>query len=192
MSTRHKQNFNGEIIPDPSKLINKIKDSMKKYLQGSRFSFSGFYSKSKRNEFVLNRRFVDQNFKYNSKISKKSKINNEIKGIYILYERNIPKYAGISKTILRRIKQHFTSRYNNQASLAYLIAREKHEKKTGVLFSDNREKFPFKKYRKKIQSDMQNMWKILIIPETKDYKAYLYEWYLACKLKTYWNTFETH
>ena len=85
-----------------------------------------------------------------------------------------------------------TGKDHNSSSLAYLLARTKHKDKTGILFMDERTKFPYEKYRADIQKEMRDRWKIKIIPETDAYKKYYFELYLAIKLKTKWNSFETH
>lgn len=111
---------------------------------------------------------------------------NEISGLYIFYEANKAVYIGISKTIIRRIKQHMRGKSHYESSLAYLIFKEKRGFK-GPRLNDE-----YKKHRENIQSMMREEWTFKIIPEKRPHERYFLEIYLAIKLKTRWNDFDTH
>ena len=75
---------------------------------------------------------------------------------------------------------------HNEASLAYLIAREKSN------FKGERKNFHDNALWKKIKNEMREDWGIRIIPVGDPYERYFSEIYLAVKLRTRWNDFETH
>lgn len=127
-------------------------------------------------------------FTPNSKLSKTTKVDNEIKGIYLFGEamsnRVIPRYVGISGTIIRRLKQHGWSKLHNEATLAYLIAALKSSyvgKRSGLDLSSLQQ-----------EQRLVQGYKVAILQEELDYDLYFMEVYIAGKLKTYWNAFETH
>ena len=127
-------------------------------------------------------------FTLNSKISEKKDLqNNELKGIYIFIENDIPVYIGISRTIFRRLRQHGWGEKHNQCTLAYLIANSIHYKSS---FSKARSEFPdhlLDEAKEKIKS-----FKVHLIPVDNDYDLYFLEVTLAGLLKTKWNSFRTH
>ena len=188
------------IIPDIQELLKEIEKDIKQDLLNTKWNFSDFYiksnyKKSTLHEYIRNQKSINSNFKsiLNSKLNKKDKIMNEIKGLYVFYDKNdTPIYLGISKTIIRRIKQHFFGKIHNEATLVYLIAQHKNNQNSKP-WKGNRDKLPtFINDRENIQKEMINNWKIQIIPEPDDYKMYLKEFYYSCHLKTCWNTFKTH
>ncbi len=110
----------------------------------------------------------------------------EINGLYIFYEAKTPVYVGISKTIIGRIKQHMRGKRHNESSLAYRIFREER------VFEGPRLNDEYEKDRERIQRMMREEWTFKIIPEKEPYERYFLEIYLAIKLKTRWNDFDTH
>lgn len=184
-------NYKNNNIPDIKKLINEIDRESTVIMKSNQYKFSDFYLETEE-EYFLNKEFILSNFNLNSKKTKKSKKNDELKGIYIFLEENKPIYVGISQTILRRIKQHFTGKNHNESTLSFNLASIKYEKEKNKKFKGNRKDFPYNKYRSLIQEHMQESFKIIIDSEEDDYKLYLKEFYLSCYLKTKYNTFETH
>ena len=91
-----------------------------------------------------------------------------------------------------KTKQHFYGELHNQATLAYLIAREKFKNRNGKEYTGARNDFPFDNYRDDIQMNMRNSFKILIQPTKDNFELYFKEIYYSCYYKPYWNTFETH
>lgn len=190
MSAKNK-NYRGERIPKCNLLWEEFSEILFKLKQAKILAFKDFYNeKAKRVELCP----IEKNFKSSDKVIK----NNEIKGIYIFYEKYRKEggiYIGISQTILRRLRQHFLSKTHNHASLAFVIAQKRYEEENGLPYSGPRKDFPFEKYRPKIQEEMKNEWKIKVIPIegiSDHYRMALFEILLACELKTKWNTFETH
>jgi predicted GIY-YIG superfamily endonuclease len=110
--------------------------------------------------------------------SLREKQDKPVIGVYVLYNKSEPVYVGISRNILNRIKQHFTGTSPSQSSLVYLIART--EQQDFVTFRDD------------FQKHMRKDWSFSMIPEENPYTKYLMEIYIACKLETKWNSFETH
>ena len=72
-----------------------------------------------------------------------------------------------------------------------MMAKKKYEEENGV-YKGKRADSPFEDDMKQIQTDMRDNWKISIIPIEDSYAMYFTEFFLACELKTKWNTFETH
>lgn len=178
------KNFNEENIPDIDEIFSKIQKELSDFKKIKKFTFNELFIKTNRNEFSTNLVLIKKY--YENFIT-----DNDFKGLYIFYENDIAIYVGISKKILRRIKQHFLSNSHFSASLVYLIAREKHDESIGF-YNDDRENFPFENYREEIQNNMRNNWKISLLSENDNYILYLKEIYISCKLKTYWNSFATH
>ena len=119
-----------------------------------------------------------------------NKAEKDIKGLYILYKRKgkkeIPQYVGISGKVLCRLKQHVFSKSHYAASLVYLMA------KTESKYTGPRSNAILEKYGKAIRDDIYNKWSVRIIPCNCSYKLALNEIVLAVKLKTKWNSFQTH
>ena len=190
-SRKMEKNYKNESIPDISFLITNIKKSYEQERKNIKYSFKEIYDENN-GKFITKKKFK-RNFALNSRTNQKYKNNNELSGLYIFFDKNnIPVYVGISRTIFRRMRQHFLSNKHNQSSLVYLIAKEQYAKENDEYYTGNRNNFPFKDYNQKIQSKMINEWKIQLIPEIDNYKIYLKEIYIACYEKIYWNTFVTH
>ncbi len=183
-------NFKNEVIPNINELISKIKKSYEQDKHKRKYTFQELFIKTDKGYAFNNA--IKSEIELNSMLNKSSKKDNELSGLYILYDKNnTPMYVGISRTIFRRMRQHFLSESSNQASLVYLIAREKYKKKN-INNIVQKKDFPFNKYREEIQKEMRKDWRILFIPETDNFVIYMKEIYIACYEKTYWNTFETH
>ncbi len=193
------ENYKKETIPYSESLIKEFEKIVKNLnLRENKLLFRDFYVE-KNGKLIKNIEIIGKNFAYNSKNSIRVKTNNEMKGIYIFFENEKPDakpiYIGISKTILRRIKQHFSGRLHNQASLAFIIAKEQHNNGDHEKHSGNRLSFPFEKYRPEIQKRMKNEWGIRIIPidgNSDYYRMATFEILLSCEFKTKWNTFQPH
>jgi hypothetical protein len=141
---------------------------------------------------TLKSAFQELGLNYNGSLfpKKDGKIN-EYKGIYVfgeeLEDRIEPVYVGISRTIMRRLKQHGFGKNHNECTLAYIIANE--ENYDGK-FSEKRELFSkemLKETREKVQK-----FKVVIMPVNDDFELYFLEVALAGFLKTKWNSFKTH
>ena len=125
----------------------------------------------------------------------KELINNkkEIKGLYAFKnQKNKIFYIGISQSIICRIKQHFYSKYINQASLVFLMALEEYTNKIDKSYIGERKNFPFEDYRPQIQDQLIETTQIIIQPIEDNFELYYSEILYSCYYKPYWNTFETH
>ena len=183
------KNYKKEKIPTDQDLNDildlEIPDDVKR-------DFYFFYKEVSKGKFKKNTERIKSEYFFNSKLNNKIKSDNEIKGLYILFnDMNNPVYIGISQTIIRRLRQHFLGTEHNQSTLCYLMAREEHKDKD-LGKNNQRKNFPYIKYRDRIQKNMRDTWKIAIIPETNNYLLYYKEIYYSCLLKTKWNSFETH
>ena len=183
-------NYLEERIPSIETLQKKAEEVLNSVSIREKYAFNELFQRQDSGEYYRNNVLFNE-VGYNTKSKKERKENNEIKGIYLFFEDNIPVYVGISRGILRRLKNHFLGKSHFDASLAYLIARDKYDKEIEVYMGE-RSKFPFDKYVPAIQSEMIENWTISIIPTLDSYEMYFIEFYLACELKTKWNTFETH
>ncbi len=126
---------------------------------------------------------------FTSRLGKGSKKEDEVKGLYVFGEldevgRVIPVYIGISRTVLRRLRQHTWSTNHNECSFAYLKAKhfEKHTKARALL----------SKNALLLQQEKIKNYRVIVIPEMNDYDLYFMEVYIAGRLKTKWNSFRTH
>lgn len=125
----------------------------------------------------------------NSKLSIKNKTYNEVKGLYVFGEVDSsgivkPVYIGISRTVFRRLYQHLWGTKHNEASFAYLMAKNRlnHLENRNSL---NQEELIFE------QRNIKN-YRLVVIPEDLEYDLYFMEVYIAGRLKTKWNSFKTH
>ena len=113
--------------------------------------------------------------------------NQDFTGIYVWYHKEEPFYVGISRGVLKRLKQHVNGKSHFSASMAYKIAR--------TLCNDyegGREAFDpdCKKIGKVQEWLLQQRVAMLPIPDP-DHLA-LFEIYCSMKMDTVLNTFETH
>lgn len=176
---RMKTNFLGETIPDYIKLQQGMDIAV--ILNEAKYSFSDFYETKwvkGREEYSL-RSTVNPEFK-------------NVQGLYILFDKENPVYAGISGNVVNRIKQHFNGKSHYSASLVYLMAKEEYRTETNKEYKGVRAEFDFEKYRSNIQREMKKSWRFSIIPVEDCYKLHLMEFFFACELKTFWNSFKTH
>ncbi len=112
----------------------------------------------------------------------------KIQGLYVFGEITrhgvIPKYVGISRNIIQRLRQHGWGKIHNHCTLAYLMARADHPgKKTRTAFDPGL----FDQYKNCIKQ-----YKVVIYKEDVDYNLYFYEVILAGIFQTPWNNFRTH
>jgi len=129
------------------------------------------------------------NIQCNSFLNKNNLIKNEVKGLYVFASESIegnwePIYLGISRTVFRRLYQHVWGKKHNEATLAFIMAKQRllHvEKRNTLLISE----------LIKEQAFIKNL-KLVIVPEENDYALYFMEVYMAGRLKSKWNSFRTH
>jgi len=116
------------------------------------------------------------------------------KGVYVYAEKLDnngfrPIYVGISKSIVERKRQHLVRTDKGTATLALKIARH-----VGHISDEEENKERVTGAIKTVQDEyLKNLWiTIHPYPDTSNFLLPMLEIYLAIKLKTYWNTFETH
>ena len=177
------KNFKGEEIPDFDKLLAKCNKHFENIKNFKKYRYSELYIKSNKGQFVLNTSFLNTEFP--------DRVENNLWGIYFFYdEKENPTYAGISRDVFRRLREHFLGKYESSATLAYLIKKEELIKNNNNQTNKNRKnsKINFDD----AQNKMRTNWKISIVPIFDNYELYLTEIIFACELKTKWNTFRTH
>lgn len=199
------KNYADEAIPCPMELVKEVEVLAPKIDELRKYSFSELFIETKNvggAEYYRNNSIWQEKIGYNNwdknefeelkKAEGERRSKNEVKGLYILYDDNKPVYVGISRSILKRLKNHFLGKMHNEATLLYLMLRDEHDQAHG-LYTGKREDLPiFKEKRESKQEQMRINWKIAIIPETDNYKMHFFEIYLSSYLKTKWNSFETH
>lgn len=112
---------------------------------------------------------------------------NDYKGLYAFGEVVDGKlqvlYIGISQTIRRRFFAHSTAKKRNAATWAYKILKHQNPHLT-------------KEEREALIPDLQNTliksYRFIFVKEDCNMIMHLAEAYCANKLKSYWNSFETH
>jgi hypothetical protein len=116
---------------------------------------------------------------------------NEFRGLYVFGEKTEensikPVYVGISRTVYRRLRQHGWGNYQNECTLAYLIAK----KQFNLTFNKNDKKK--NKDNLQIGKNEVKKFKVALYHFENDYELYLMEVILAGMWKTKWNSFRTH
>ncbi|MEQ8472496.1 MAG: hypothetical protein RIC35_14980 [Marinoscillum sp.] len=197
-------NYAYEEIPSRAELIDKCNLWVEKALNLPKYSFSELFkevpikgkTENHRNLAIwgeLYNNWSKESYDAEGSPLHLNKPKNEVKGIYIFYENGTPVYTGISRKIVQRLRNHFTGTTHFQATLAYLILRDQHDKSPNGLYKEKREKLPeFINHRPTLQEQMKKDWKIAILPISCNYELYVTEVLLACELRTKWNSFETH
>lgn len=194
-------NYYGEPIPHPNGLIDECLEIIEGINGLPKYRFNElFIGKEFNNKVEYSRNDAIWRSMYNNWSKTYYDINdrpdhlkkNEVKGIYIFYKDDVPQYVGISRKVLTRLKNHFLGTSHFQATLVYLMLRDKHDRLNGI-YKEERAKLPlFQAEREQVQSEMRDNWKISIKPIEESYRLYMTEVLLACHLKTRWNSFETH
>lgn len=110
-------------------------------------------------------------------------------GCYVLIDSK-PKYVGISRDVIKRLRQHVRGTTHFAASLAYRIAtaRKQHRMTRSAAMSKAGFRREFERVRRELAG-----WSVAFIPITNPLELHLFEAYCAIELDTSeWNTFETH
>jgi hypothetical protein len=183
------KNYKDEFMPESSDLLKKADEILTGLSNIKTYTFWDIFKLSKKEEYCYTKIF-DGTALLNCKNN--SNKENEISGLYVFIKDSKPIYIGISKTIIRRIRQHMYGENHNESTLAFLIALKQYEEKEGREYDGERSDFPYNQYRPRIQDDMRDNWKIKIIKEKCPYTMHFLEVHFSIKLQTYWNSFETH
>lgn len=170
------KNYKDEVIPDIEDLIAKAKKSLVDLSESKMWSFEDFFRETKNGEF--SRRPTPPGIACEED-------EKDISGVYVLFDKDIPVYVGISKQIVKRIKQHMKGKRHNESTVAYIIYSKRFP------HTAERAKSQYDRYRLEIQKEML-LWGVKIILEDDPYAMDFLEKYFAIKLQTKWNTFSTH
>jgi hypothetical protein len=125
-----------------------------------------------------------------SAIAKQLQLRGDFAGCYIFLEQTRPIYAGISRKVLSRIRQHLCGKTHFDASLAYRMAKRNMPTrlKRGEAMQDS----AFRKVFAEGQAHLREL-RVAFIPIENDLEIYLFEAFCAMELDTWeWNTFRTH
>ncbi len=134
---------------------------------------------------------------YNTKASKQRISNTEIEGLYIFFNSDRkPIYTGISRGIIRRLRNHGWGGTSGTSTLAYLMAKDKNTSLTALGFNNNEGEI-----KEKYLKIVQNLF-VYIYPfqgsENIDNEGHEYfslqvlEVMVSVRLQCYWNSFKTH
>lgn len=125
-----------------------------------------------------------------SAIAKRLQLDGDFAGCYIFMEHSRPIYAGISRAVLSRIRQHLCGKTHFDASLAYRMAKRKipTRLKRGEAMQDP----VFRKVFDECQAHLRGL-RVAFIPIENNLEIYVFEAFCAMELDTWeWNTFRTH
>jgi predicted GIY-YIG superfamily endonuclease len=123
-------------------------------------------------------------------IAKQLGLPGDFSGCYVLMDRGRGFYAGISRRVLSRLRQHVGGRSHNDASLAYSVAKRSNPHKLFRKKAMKNLKFlaAFDKAKKSIKK-----FDVAFIKIDCPVELYGFELYCAMELDTgHWNTFRTH
>jgi predicted GIY-YIG superfamily endonuclease len=117
-------------------------------------------------------------------------LKSDFSGCYVLLDRKKPLYVGISKTVLKRLRQHVRGTTHFDASLAYRIASAKnpHNQTRSNAMKSSEFKTEFDSAKEYIRG-----LNVAYVKIDNPLVLYIFEPYCAMNLDTSeWNTFETH
>ena len=119
-------------------------------------------------------------------------LDKDFKGIYVLQKLGKPFYVGISKHVIKRIIQHVKGKNHFTSSLSYSLGAQSHIEKHGKSHEGGREGLDFEEYAEPEKRELLRC-DVSIFPVENDLELYLFEVFMAMKLKTLrYNKFQTH
>jgi len=113
--------------------------------------------------------------------------SNDFKGIYVFVSKGCPKYVGISRNVINRLKQHVTGKDMNHAGFANRIILKKYPLENRSVNKTEH----FKRHREDAQKKILKM-RLLVKEVNCDYELYMLEVYAAFRWGCEHNTFRTH
>ena len=182
-------NYKEEKIPSCKELNDFAEDMLNKISVAQPVEVLGNFIDKKTKKYLGQEYFKE--IEKNTAIGY-TKINNDFSGLYVFYNTDTVAYVGISNSIIRRLRSHFISNSRTQSGLVYLIAKNMYENEKKKLYVGLRDDFPFEKYRKKIQKEIVNKWKIKVLKIENGYNLSYSEIYIASSLESFWNCFKPH
>ncbi|MES2398375.1 MAG: GIY-YIG nuclease family protein [Pseudomonadota bacterium] len=123
-------------------------------------------------------------------IARELGLQRDFSGCYVLVAKTKPIYVGISRSVLSRLRQHFTGKTHFDASLVYAMAQR--GLPTKGKRADAMQVTAFQQEFSKAQSFLRSL-HVAFIEIENPLELYVFEAYAAVKLCTHeWNTFRTH
>lgn len=123
-------------------------------------------------------------------LTKQLGLSGDFSGCYVLLEQGRPFYVGISRGVIKRLRQHVTDKTHFGASLAYKMASQTvgHQLTRDEAMKDPQVALAFTQAQQRlIAAD------VAFIRIDNPLELYLFEAYCAMQLDTAeWNTFRTH
>lgn len=117
-------------------------------------------------------------------------IQGDFSGCYVLIDNSVPVYVGISRSVLSRLRQHFTGKTHFDASLVYAMAQRRLP--TRGKRSEAMDHPPFQQAFAAAQAHLRSL-HVAFVEIENPLELYVFEAYAAMKLSTHeWNTFRTH
>ncbi len=174
-----KENFKGESFTDHGDLLLQKLDAFAAELAGNMLSEEkSFLVSHLHQKKYFNKVFVNVVPNYHEHKTYKNEHNGLYAFAVVENGKADFKYIGISKTIKKRFSDHTKSKRNNNANWAFLMAQS--EGKEEALT-----RIPTK------QLEMHNMRFTFVHIDNPNLRL-MAEVYCANKLKSFWNSFDTH
>jgi len=115
----------------------------------------------------------------------------DFSGIYIFYKGANPFYVGISRNVVKRLRQHIEGGNHFSASLCYRMAIDHFLEVEGRKFEGKRKDLHFATWCRPAQSHLLNC-NVAMLKIDNPIEMTLFEIYVAMELGTYYNEFKTH
>lgn len=123
-------------------------------------------------------------------IAKELKLPGDFSGCYVLVEKGRPIYVGISRSVLARLRQHFTGKTHFDASLVYAMAQRRLP--TSGKRAEAMNQPQFQREFEAAQKYLHSL-QVAFVEIQNPLELYVFEAYAAIELCTHeWNTFRTH
>lgn len=124
------------------------------------------------------------------KLARELGLTGDFSGCYVLLDADDPKYVGISRNVLSRLRQHLRGKTHFDASLAYAVAQRRLP--TPGRRSEAMAVPRFQSAFKEAQAYLSRL-EVAYVAIENPLELYVFEAYTAVALRTFeWNTFRTH
>lgn len=150
------RNLLDEKIPDWEALKNSDGEVFKTLEDTPKYAFSDLFIGKKAGWYAQNLISSDQNITF--PIKGRMERQNEIAGLYLFYEEETPLYVGISRRLIKRLRDHFLSKSHFSSSLVYLMARHEFESEKGYYMGQRKDFTHFHDKREGLQELMRENW----------------------------------
>jgi len=123
-------------------------------------------------------------------IANELELPGDFSGCYAMIENGNPIYVGISRSVLARLRQHFTGKTHFDASLVYAIAQRRLP--TSGKRSEVMQRPIFRKAFDLAQKYLHSL-DVAFVEIENPLELYVFEAFAAIEFRTHeWNTFRTH